>query len=145
MADSDGQPYLPGDSGDSELWFTSSRAGGLGGQDIYRARFDGATFTDPVLITELSSSYTDWLPVISADRLTAYIATDRPTSLGDLDIWMSHREKVSDPFTPPEPVDEVNSAAGERATWLSDDGCRLYLFRVDTLGARDVYVAVRRP
>ncbi|HEY4180849.1 MAG TPA: hypothetical protein VGM90_28585 [Kofleriaceae bacterium] len=143
-SEGDGQPYLPGDTPNDELWFTSNRAGGLGGSDIWRATFDGTTFVNPVLVPELSSSYTDWLPVLSRDKLTVYFSTDRPTSLGDLDIWTSHRDQATDPFPPPHPVDEVNSADGERSTWLSDDDCRLYLFRVDPSG-RDVYVAVRRP
>jgi hypothetical protein len=139
----DGQPYLPGDAPDDELWFTSNRAGGLGGNDIWRAQFDGTTFGNPVLVQELSSSYTDWLPVLSRDKLTVYFATDRPTSQGELDIWTSHRDDPTDPFPPPHPVDEVNSALGERTAWLSDDDCRLYMFRVDG-SSRDVFVAVRR-
>jgi Tol biopolymer transport system component len=65
---SDGNPYVTVDG--NELWFTSTRAGGLGGEDIWRAPWTGNGFATPMLVAELSSSAVDWLPTLSADRLT---------------------------------------------------------------------------
>ena len=65
---SDYEPFVTADG--NELWFTSTRPGGLGGYDIWRATLTGNGFATPVIVSELNSSVDDFLPALSADRLT---------------------------------------------------------------------------
>jgi sarcosine oxidase delta subunit len=51
---------------------------------------------------------------------------------------------TSNAFGPPEPVDELNTNGVDHATWLSPDGCRIYM-RSDRNGTDDVFVATRSP
>jgi Tol biopolymer transport system component len=124
VTDNDGQPYLSADG--QELWLTSTRAGGLGGTDIYRATLAGSQFANPTDVTELGSPAEDILPVLSADKLTVYLSSTRTGGQGYYDIYTSHRTSTADGFPTPTPVTELNSAAAEIATWLSLDDCRLY-------------------
>jgi hypothetical protein len=138
----DGQSYLTADG--QELWLASTRTGGLGANDIYRAVKSGNAFGTPVAVTALSSASEDYLPVVSADKLTVYFTSDRAGGMGDFDIWMSHRSTTSDGFPTPTVVTELNSAATEYSGWLSPDNCRLY-FASNRGGNFDIYVATRQP
>lgn len=123
---SDGQPFVTADG--SELWFTSTRVGGLGGSDIWRATWKGDRFATPEAVLELNSSSDDWFPTLSNDRLTVYFMSKRVIAgtKGGFDIWTSHRSSVNDGFPAPRLVDELNTAGNDRATWLSADNCRMY-------------------
>lgn len=135
----DTHPYLRSDG--SELWFTSSRSGGLGGNDVYRAVATSGGFLPPQLVPGLSSADDEVLPVISSDGLTVYFSSTRPGGGGGgLDLWRAHRGSTAVAFDPPIPMTEFNTAGRDLATWLSPDGCRLYL---DSAGR--VSVAVRLP
>src|SRR5262249_33296860 len=83
----DSQPFLTADG--QELYFATDRAGGLGQRDIWRATWNGSAFANPMDVAELNSATEDWLPALSADRLTIYFAR-RDTS-GQFDIYRAHR------------------------------------------------------
>lgn len=142
VTDSDNQPFVTADG--QELWFISYRAGGLGASDIYRAVWSGSSFANVAAITALSSSTTDWLPMLSADKLTVYLSSDRPGGKGGFDIWTAHRSTIRDGFPAPTPVHELNSSDDEFVGWLSPDNCRLY-FSLRIAGAYDIHVATRHP
>ena len=142
VTDSDTQPFVTADG--QELWFTSNRAGGLGGADLYRATWNGSSFGDVVAVTELSTSANDVVPTLSADRLTVYLSSDRPNGTGGLDIWSAHRSTIHDGFPIPTPVAELNTPGTEILGWLSPDNCRIY-FSSDIAGTNDIYVATRHP
>ncbi len=138
----DVQPFITADG--QELWFTSNRAGGLGAYDIYRAVKSGNAFGTPEAITALSSASDEVLPVLSADKLTAYFASDRAGGTGSVDIWVSHRSTTADGFPTPTPVTELNSTAIDYPGWISPDNCRFYLS--SNRGTDyEVYVATRQP
>jgi WD40-like Beta Propeller Repeat len=138
------QPFVTADG--KELWFTSTRLGGLGGNDIWRATWTGSAFAPPVPVPELSSSSDDHLPTLSADRLTVYVTSLRvgAGTKGKLDIWTSHRSTVNDGFPPPTIVDELNTAGDDLASWLSADNCRIY-GASNLSGPNRLYVATRQP
>lgn len=142
VTDADAQAFLTADG--QELWFASNRAGGLGDADIYRAVRNGSGFASVAAITALSSSGADWLPTLSADKLTIYLASSRAGGKGGFDIWTAHRSTASDGFPAPTPVPELNSGANEYPGWLSPDNCRLY-FTSDIAGSQAIYVATRHP
>lgn len=140
VTDNDFQPSVTIDG--QELWFVSDRAGGLGLADIYRATWNGSSFGSVTAVNELNSSAKEWLPILSADKLTIYFASDRADGKGGFDIWSTHRATVADGFPPPRPVSELNSSASEFAGWLSPDNCRIY-FHSDRAGNYDIYIATR--
>jgi Tol biopolymer transport system component len=140
----DSQPFLTADG--QELWFSSDRPGGLGMVDIYRATKSGSSFANPMPVSELNSSSTEWFPVRSADGLTVYFASYRTGTgvQGGQDIWTSHRSTTGDGFPAPTVLGVVNGTTDETPAWISADDCRLYLAS-DRSGTGRVYVATRAP
>jgi hypothetical protein len=94
-----------------EIYFVSDRDAGPGAGDIWRAR--RATRTDafgpPEPVLELSSAATETSPGVSADGLTLWLASDRDSGLGQLDIWRSTRADREQPWSVPENVSALNS------------------------------------
>jgi Tol biopolymer transport system component len=142
VTDNDLQPFVTADG--QELWFVSNRGGGFGGEDIYRAVWNGFSFANVAAITALSTNARDFLPTLSADKLTIYLSSNRPGGKGDFDIWTAHRSTTSEGFPTPTPVPELNSSVTEFVGWLSLDNCRMY-FTSDVAGSFDIYVATRHP
>lgn len=142
VTDNDAHPFVTADG--QELWFISNRAGGLGNYDIYHAVWNGSSFTNIAAAPELSTNATDFLPTLSADKLTVYVSSNRPGGKGSFDIWTAHRSTTSDGFPAPRLVPELNSSATDLVGWLSPDNCRLY-FSSDVAGTPNLYVATRHP
>ena len=124
-----------------ELWFASDRAGNL---DIWRAPRAGAGFTNPEAVAVLNTADVEIIPVLSADRLTVYVATSRGAATQNQDIWLAHRATVTSEFSAPHPAVGVNTAGNDHPSWLSPDNCRLYLTS-NVAASDDLYVATRRP
>jgi hypothetical protein len=63
----------------------------------------------------LNTAFNDGCPIQSPDGLSLYMASNRPGSINNsLDIWVAHRESLSDPWGEPEHLPEpVNSAADD--------------------------------
>ena len=94
----------------------------------------------------INTSFIDADPAISKDGLSLYISTDRPGGLGDLDIWVSQRASLGDPWGPPQPLGpNVNSDAADLAPAFSPDGHWMYFgsFRSGGCGGADIYVSHR--
>ena len=126
--------------GGQALYFSSQRSGG---GDLYRSTYSG-TFSAPALVSELSlATSEEGDPVIAPDGLTIYFRSNRPSG-GPLmfNIWTASRTIASGAFGAPTLVANVNSDANEGPSWLSLDGCRLYLSS-DRAGTNDIYVATR--
>jgi hypothetical protein len=138
-------PFVTADS--SELWFSSDRTGGLGGQDIWFAKRTGNGFGPPTPVSQFNSLGDDELPTLSADGLTIYFGSTRtaPGTKGSFDIWTSHRSTVNDGFPAPTLVDELNTSSAEAPAWLSADNCRLYGGLLNSSGAFRLFVATRQP
>ena len=94
----------------------------------------------------VNSPFDDNRPAISKDGLSLYITSDRPGGSGGLDIWVSHRASVDDPWGPPQNLGPtVNSSLNDVAPTFSPDGHRLYFhsFRAGGCGLADLYVSRR--
>jgi hypothetical protein len=140
----DAWPFQTADN--QELWLASERVPTQGLFDIWRAPAVGKGFGTPVQVLELDSMGSDGKPMLSADRLTLYLGSTRPGTgtKGSFDIWRTHRQNVADGFPAPVLVPELNSAKSDFATWISPDGCRIYITAND--GTTDaIYVASRTP
>lgn len=82
-----------------EIIFTSNRAGGFGGADLWvstRATLY-APWSVPVNLGPLvNSSATDFRPSLSSDGTTLYFASERLGSSGPADIYFCTRTKLHD-------------------------------------------------
>jgi len=128
------------------LYFNSNRPGGIGLLDIYVSeRMPNGSFGAAELVEELSSPTRDQRPNVRFDGLELFLWSDRPGSLG-LDIWVSTRDAVTDPWTPPVNLGPiVNSPLLEAQAYISSDGKTLYFSstRPGGLGGYDLYVTTR--
>src|SRR2546426_544597 len=95
----------------------------------------------------VNSPLDDNRPAISKDGLSLYITSGRLGGFGGLDIWVSHRASLDDPWGPPQNLGPtVNSSSNDVAPAFSPDGHRMYFhsFRPGGCGLADIYVSRRR-
>lgn len=86
-------------------------------------------------------------PCISRDGLSLYFNSNGLGGFGGLDIFVSTRLSVTDPWGPPQNLGaDVNSSANDNAPHLSPDGHWLYFQsnRAGGFGDADLYVARRK-
>jgi WD40 repeat protein len=84
----------------------------------------------------------DGCPFISRDGKSFYMASNRPGGLGNLDIWVSKRASVDDPWGAPVNVGApVNSAANDFCPTIARNGHRFYFVsnREGGCGGADIY------
>lgn len=135
--------YFEDPHGGAELYFASDRGNGLGpaGLHIYvtHVRHDG-TWSDPQYVAELNSAFVDDRPTVRADGLEVILNSSRE---GNLDLYVSRRNHVWEPWSTPESLGlTVNSAAADLHPTLSADGRTLY-FASSRSGNFDLYASTR--
>jgi Tol biopolymer transport system component len=131
---------------DTELYFSSTRAGGLGGSDIYVSAFDGASFGAPALAAGLNTADNDFRPNVRRDGVEIFLDSNRAGGIGGLDIWTATRAGTSVPWSAPANLGgAVNSTANELRPSLSWDGTTLYFgsTRAGGEGSQDLFVTTR--
>ena len=129
----DSQPRILPDN--LALFFVSTRAGGLGGYDIYITRRSAIDqpWSKPVnLGPAVNSSMEDWHPCISPDGSTLIFQSDRLGGLGGFDLWqvpiLPVQEQIAG-FTFGKPTNlgpPVNTSYHEVFPCISSDGLELY-------------------
>lgn len=135
----DRAPWIDDDA--STLYFESYRDGTL---DIFRTtRRAGGAFDVPEPVVELVTDSEDGAPVLQAGGLVIWFASNRDGGVGDYDVWMATRSTEDDGFGEPVNVPEVGSDAIDWPTWVSSDGCRLYLASRRDGGDFDLMLAER--
>ena len=123
-----------------ELWFSSTRPGGNGLQDIWVTTRDSKVgdWGAPVnLGPPINTSSNDLTPWITPDGLELYFSSDRPGGYGVVDIWVASRTTTNDEWG--EPVNlgpVVNSTAGDYYPCLSPDGLVLFFSDYDNPSSR---------
>jgi hypothetical protein len=138
LADGDDQPML---ANGSALYFTSATRTGLGMGDIWRVDIDstGAAGTPAAVIGDINSAADETAPAVTADeRVMAF------SRMGD--VYVASRSSPADGFGTATAIDGLaDPAAREAPTWISPDGCHLYV-QSDTaggMGGIDLYMASR--
>ncbi len=134
------------------LLFQSDRPGGLGGQDLYVARWDGKRWSAPRNLGQaVNSSANDCDPCLSADERRLYFASDRGGEAGKLDIFCIDGVNLGPPGAEPEParpasgeavrVDVLSSTSTDRSPTLTRHGDFVYVQsdRPGGLGDMDLY------
>jgi Tol biopolymer transport system component len=112
---------------DGTLYFVSSRPGGLGGSDIYRAPMVNGKYAEPENLGEaINSRYNEGDAWIAPDEsFLVFTSTGRPDDLGGGDLYISYRNKGA--WTPARHLGAgVNSPAREFCPIGSPDGKYLY-------------------
>jgi len=147
-ADDNGPTYFENDEGGApQLYFGSSRAGGLGGTDIYMSQqlLDGS-FGAVVPVTELSSPLNENRPTIRHDGLEIIFHSNRAGSMGAFDLWFATRANTLDAWSTPVNLgDKINTAFLEMQPYLSSDNQTLLFTssKPGGFGGLDLYMTTR--
>lgn len=94
----------------------------------------------------INSGFTDSQMAISKDGLSLYFTSSRPGGFGSVDMYVSQRASVDDPWGPPVNLGPtVNSAFGEANPAFSRDGHFMFFQsnRPGGLGLIDIWVSRR--
>ena len=144
--------YLSPDQ--SELWFATAN-GDLAATpfNIVHAVADGtdAGFGDVKVPAgdTINTAVNERFPVISADGLTLYFASETERKLANYGIRMATRPSKTEGFGPSrvpaglEPLQDFSRGFQAMPAWISPDNCRLYVGTTIN-GQSDIYIARRR-
>ncbi|MEG8116710.1 TolB-like protein, partial [Xanthomonas hortorum] len=103
------------------LLFASTRLGGAGGADLYRAPVDaqGGIGAVQSLGAVVNSRGNERSPTLSLDGTRLLFASDGRGGAGGMDVFVARWDGQA--FVAPAPLSAINSAADELdATWLGD-------------------------
>lgn len=111
------------------LYFASLARPGLGSLDLFVAEIDPSGIVGEVRnLATVNSATSDNAPVVSFDDRELYFA--RPDDLGNdsiRDVYVARRSTPADGFGKSERVPALSSNYDELPSWVSPDGCRVYL------------------
>jgi hypothetical protein len=140
-------PFITSDG--LELYFCSDREGGIGGMDLWmvsRPTIDDQWGSLVNLGEPINSSDREYGPYLSTDGLTFYFASDRPGTLGDLDLWVTTRTTVNDPWAEAVNLGPlINSSENDSGPSLTPDGLSLFFYsrKPGGFGGIDIWVTTR--
>jgi len=140
-----GPTYFENEGGRPQLYFQSQRPGGAGQADIYVSeQQEDGTWGAPQRVVELSTKFQEQRPSIRFDGLEIVFQSNRTTSLG-FDLWVSTRASVTDEWSAPVRVENVNSPQTDAQPYLSGDGMTLYFSsdRAGGAGGNDLWLSTR--
>jgi Tol biopolymer transport system component len=134
-----GENY-PSVAENGNLYFFSCREDGLGGCDIYLAKFINGSYSTPVnLGSAVNSGKDDWDAYISADEsYIIFSSLDRPDSVGGQDLYISFKKKDGGWTRAKNMGSAVNSPYGEICPVVSLDG-EYFLFTSRRRGKADIF------
>lgn len=105
--------------------------------------FPTGPFSAPRRILELADPADDDDPTLTDDMLEIYFASTRVSgAAGNADIWRSTRAKVTDPWSAPVLVSELNTTKNDENPGVSGDGLTMW-FSSNRDGGVDIYVSTR--
>ena len=141
---SDFAPFIMPDG--KTLYFSSTRDGGLGGEDIYVSHWTGTKWTIPENLGKpINSPKNEGAMCFSPDGMEMFITIcGRKDSYGGCDIYVSY--KVGDSWTEPENLgSNVNSSWWDGHPSLSAGGDTLFFAsdRFGGYGGLDIYYCVK--
>jgi len=127
-------------------WFSSSRPGGMGIQDIWIATrpTPTAAFNSFTVAGGVNSPGLDTQPRISNDGLTLMFTSDRNSGRA-YDLVIATRTSTAANFSTPVEIAGVNTTSTDGELFLTADGQTMYFTsnRPGGPGANDLYVATK--
>jgi hypothetical protein len=108
------------------LRFESVRSGGSGSSDLWIAErsLPSGPFGAPRPLSELNTTGREEGFSLSRDQLSIVFSSNRGGA--GMHLWLATRGAVTSPFGTPEPLSELDSAAGELDPALSLDGREIF-------------------
>jgi outer membrane protein OmpA-like peptidoglycan-associated protein len=129
----------------SYMVFTGcERRDGLGSCDLYISFFMNGQWTKPVNMHDpINTRFKETQPSISYDGRTLYFASNRPGTLGGLDLWMSTRDDNWNFGKPVNLGSVVNTKDDDQSPFIHTDNQTLYFCSRGHLGMgrNDIFVA----
>jgi Tol biopolymer transport system component len=140
VVNSDHGENYPSVAANGHLYFFSCREEGMGGCDLYLARFVDGRYEPPVnLGNAINSGQNDWDAFIAPDEsYIIFSSQDRPDTLGTQDLYISYRQKDGAWAPAKNMGPRVNSADDEICPSVSVDG-RYFFFTSRRRGKADIY------
>jgi len=139
VVNSGAQDYYPTLTRTGTLYFSSNRQGGLGENDIYRARRVDGRWTPPESLGRgVNSEFREFDPFIAPDESYVIFASTRPGGMGGADLYISFRNARGEWDEPKNMGPSVNSAASDYTPILSPDGRSLF-FTSSREGQDDIF------
>jgi hypothetical protein len=128
-----------------EVFFASSRTGGVGRSDIWHAeRLSRAdAFDPPELVREVSSLFDDVSPAISADGLALWVGSQREDGLGGMDIWRATRPERGAAWGPLENIEALNTDEDDLPRPIGQNGRVMPLVSNRDSVYNQTYLAIR--
>jgi Tol biopolymer transport system component len=118
----------PSVASNGTLYFAGERAGGKGGNDLYRARRVNGKYQRVERLDELNTPNVDADPFIAADESYLIFCSDRPGGYGSGDLYVSFNRNGR--WTEPKNLgDAVNTKEFEYTPLISPDGKWLFFSR----------------
>jgi hypothetical protein len=120
------------------LWLVTQGPGAFGQQF--------SAWSTPTNLAPVNSTVVDGCPAISRDGLSLYFASNRTGSYGGLDIYVTHRESLVDPWEAPVNLGTtINTTYNDLCPALSTDGHLLFFAsNRPGCGGIDIYVSRRQ-
>ncbi len=127
------------------LFFASSRPGGLGGKDLYVAtrNEDGSWGNVKNLGDKINTKYDEDAPFISPDGRVLVFSSEGHNSIGDFDLFISDWDAATNSWLPPKNLGyPINTTDDDLFYVLSPDGKRGYFSstRKGGNGDQDLYI-----
>ncbi|MCX7985516.1 MAG: hypothetical protein N2662_01065 [Bacteroidales bacterium] len=115
--------------------------------DIYISKWTGKRFSNAVPFKEINSKYWESHACISSDGKTLYFTSNRPSSIGGLDIFFVELLPDSQWTVPRNIGTVINTTFNEETPFLSVGGDTLYFSSQghSTIGGFDVFFSVKQP
>ncbi|MDE5608829.1 MAG: OmpA family protein [Bacteroidales bacterium] len=135
------QPCMSSDG--KTLYFTSTRAGGHGGSDLWKAELtDIGTWRTPVNLGDVINTPGDESsPFLHPDGKTLYFASNGHGGLGGVDLWVSRMDEQGRWSVPQNLGYPINTHEDEFALYVNARGDTAYYSRTgeDGYGKADIY------
>jgi len=111
-----------------EIFFSSNRAGSLGGAALWRASWDNVNqvWRTPTRVAELDTASVEHSPVLSEDGHRLYFSSDRAGGAGSSDFYVAEREDIGGPFTVVRNLNEANTVHWDFNADETADGFSFY-------------------
>jgi len=134
------QPCISTDG--KTLYFSSTRPGGEGGQDIWYSKLEKGRWSAPTNMGKpVNTPGSDLSPFLHADGHTLYFSSDFHPGFGGLDLFMSHQSGTG--WSEPQNLGfPLNTSAGEGNIFVTTKGDSAYMnsSRKGGKGRSDLYV-----
>lgn len=114
--------------------------------DIFLSRWNGKRFTPAVPFKEINTKYWESHACLSSDGKTLYFTSNRPTSVGGLDIFFAELLPDSQWSAPRNAGIIINTPLNEETPFLSITGDTLYFASQghSTIGGFDIFFSIRQ-